>query len=354
VVFNTYCSNSSIKFCEGILKAWDNDKTKYIDTNGKVIANVTGYNNEDFSEGFAFVNGFYIDKTGELRLDLLASKSIGESNFYEGLAKVEGYDKKIGFMDKKGKIVIPIQYKAIEVFQEGLAAYRDNSGWGFIDKTGKIIIEPQFQKVHDGFKNGVCKVIKNNQWGYINKKGEFIWKEQNDIQYTKIDLSKWKLDTLETNKPFYVPKYSGSKNIPRQKKYPYLNAIILKVDTSDLTVFEDKYFGLKLYLINASKNTIKISAQDNRIKIIQQAKNKKGEWQDIEYHIDSFCSHSYHTLKFLPNEYQIFPIPIFKGAFKTQIRFKLLFQKQEIYSNIYAGYINYAQLTEHKNDVHYH
>ncbi|MES2691581.1 MAG: hypothetical protein V4658_14330, partial [Bacteroidota bacterium] len=114
--------------------------------------------------------------------------------------------------------------------------------------------------------------------------------------------------------------------------------------TVDLTVFADKYFANKLYLINASKDTVNIPAQDGRIKIIQQAKNKNGEWQDIENFINSFCGNSYYTLRLAPNEFQIFATPIFKGEFKTQLRFKLEIDKQIIYSNLYSGQINQGQL----------
>ncbi len=116
------------------------------------------------------------------------------------------------------------------------------------------------------------------------------------------------------------------------------------VDTMDLTVYEDKYFAYKLYLINATNDTIYIPAQDGRIKIIQQARNQKEEWQDIDNFINSFCGNSYYIVRLAPREFQIFEAPIFKGKFKTQLRFKLEIGKQVTYSNIYNGLINYGQL----------
>lgn len=61
-----------------------------------------------------------------------------------------GYDKKWGFRDAKGNIVIPAKYKEVDDFCNGLAAVATVSGtdnmmkWGFIDKTGKEVIPPKF------------------------------------------------------------------------------------------------------------------------------------------------------------------------------------------------------------------
>ena len=102
-------------------------------------------------------------------------------------------------------------------------------------------------------------------------------------------------------------------------------------------------------LVALIKYTIKIPAQDGRIKIIQQAKNKNGEWQDIENFYNSWCGNSYYTLRLAPCEFQIFATPIFKGEFKTQLRFKFELDKQIIYSNLYTGQINLKQFLNSRN-----
>lgn len=116
-----------------------------------------------------------------------------------------------------------------------------------------------------------------------------------------------------------------------------------------MTVYADKYIAHKLYLINASKDTIDLALQDGQIKIIQQAKNKNGKWQDIENFINSWCSHSYYMVKLAPHEYQIYPVPIFKGTFKTRLRFKVKLNKKEIYSNEFVGEINKGQFLNPKD-----
>jgi hypothetical protein len=180
----------------------------------------------------------------------------------------------------------------------------------------------------------------------------FVWREEIGHEYTKIDLKKWRLDTLRIIKPLYVDKYAGSDNVPHKKTFPSLTQLTLEIDTVDVTVYADRYFGHKLYLINATKDTVNIPVQDGRIKIVQQAKNKSGEWQDIDNFINSFCGNSYYTVELAPNEFQIFATPIFKGQFRTQLRFKLELGKSKIYSNIYTGHIEYGQFLDPEDKDH--
>lgn len=65
------------------------------------------------------------------------------SSFSEGLAAV-AIDKKIGYINKVGKIVIPIQLDRAKDFFEGLAVVKNsdknNFRFGFINKKGEMVI----------------------------------------------------------------------------------------------------------------------------------------------------------------------------------------------------------------------
>ena len=52
---------------------------------------------------------------------------------------------KVGYMDKKGSMVIKPQFDAGSIFVSGLAPVKVGEKCGFIDKTGKIIIEARFE-----------------------------------------------------------------------------------------------------------------------------------------------------------------------------------------------------------------
>jgi hypothetical protein len=79
--------------------------------------------------------------------------------------------KKCGFIDRNGNIIIDLIYKDAGNFSEGLAPVKtaDNK-WGYIDTTGKMLIEPRFKYVRD-FSEGLAPV--SIDWGYcfIDKTG---------------------------------------------------------------------------------------------------------------------------------------------------------------------------------------
>ncbi|WP_378177898.1 WG repeat-containing protein [Aquimarina sp. SS2-1] len=64
-----------------------------------------------------------------------------------------------------------------EPFSEGVAYVRckESGKWGFINLDGKIIIEPKYEDSYSsGFSDGLANVRENEKHGYINKVGEVI------------------------------------------------------------------------------------------------------------------------------------------------------------------------------------
>src|SRR3954447_13271666 len=56
-------------------------------------------------------------------------------------------DNLFGFIDRTGKVVIPLQFDNALPFSDGLAPVWIGGGtqWGYIDRTGKKVIQPQFE-----------------------------------------------------------------------------------------------------------------------------------------------------------------------------------------------------------------
>ena len=52
-------------------------------------------------------------------------------------AKLNGYH---GFINKKGKVIVPFIYSDASFFKDGLVMLKNNSKWGFLDTKGKTII----------------------------------------------------------------------------------------------------------------------------------------------------------------------------------------------------------------------
>src|SRR5947207_15985085 len=66
-------------------------------------------------------------------------------------------DGKWGFIDRTGKIVIPLQFDSANDFHEGLALVTANGKNLFIDASGRSVITPQFDIV-DHFSEGLAAV----------------------------------------------------------------------------------------------------------------------------------------------------------------------------------------------------
>jgi hypothetical protein len=126
--------------------------------------------------------------------------------------------------------------------------------------------------------------------------------------------------------------------------------VLLKPDES--RTIAEKFEGFAVYIINQTDDTVFFDAQDSRINMKLQAKNKKGEWSDIEYLPSSWCGNSYHNV-YLPANYQwSFTAPRYEGTLKTHIRAVLGYKKnleaeeQWLYSNEIAGSVNPGQFNQ--------
>jgi hypothetical protein len=108
---------------------------------------------------------FYIDATGKKSLDCPFEQC---KDFSEGLAIVR--DNRWGYIDTKGRIIVPLENKRVNPFHEGLA----NVDFFFMDKNGRFLFNHhQFEKAYN-FSEGVAPVLEGGRWGYINPNGEFV------------------------------------------------------------------------------------------------------------------------------------------------------------------------------------
>jgi len=92
----------------------------------------------------------------------------------DGLAKFyDTSNKKYGYIDKQGKIVIPAQFVYADDFSEGLAIVQKDYKYYFINPQGEQAFDKQFSNRPLPFKHGYSGVKKTNKkYVYINKQGE--------------------------------------------------------------------------------------------------------------------------------------------------------------------------------------
>ncbi|MDX2001765.1 MAG: WG repeat-containing protein [Chitinophagales bacterium] len=159
----------------------------FIDSNGKELTKLI-YEDAyyQFSEGLVGVMSLgkwgFINTKGET---VIYPDYTFVGPFSDGLAVVSkspdggGYNfPNKGAIDKTGKLIIPLKYKELQDFSEGLAAFytSDNSNFGFIDKTDKIVI-PQRYDFTTGFAFGYATVSlpdSANSDGLIDKTGKTL------------------------------------------------------------------------------------------------------------------------------------------------------------------------------------
>ncbi|AEH01914.1 WG repeat-containing protein [Lacinutrix sp. 5H-3-7-4] len=166
--------NGTFKAVDGAEKVWDfsvNPEIAYAKKDGKI--------------GFINKNGDWIV---EPQFDKVRA-------FVNGLAPVLK-NKKWGYIDTSGTLVIPHQYRDAEIFsKDGLAPVKLNKFWGFIDKTGKLVIEDRYaitaggfsifkKNNQKGFIDGLARVKDKKTWVYINTKGEVL----NNTNYKHLEL----------------------------------------------------------------------------------------------------------------------------------------------------------------------
>jgi len=161
-------------------------KYGYIDPEGLLVIDTVYTDARPFSDSLAVVrrNGFwgYINIEGKEVLSFTNKYDI-LTPFKNGVAVVYNTgstlsdDMKFGVINKKGAVVVPLEFDRIAEFNEGyaIAGRERNGGVGIIDKTGKFIVPPQYEVLSD-VREGICafQTEKSNQWGFINLEGKEI------------------------------------------------------------------------------------------------------------------------------------------------------------------------------------
>lgn len=162
-----------------IVQVKKNGKWAYLNARGDLITEFKYDDSEEFKDGCAIVstgkNGNYafglIDSTGK---EILALGSYDFMyDFKNGMAAVRK-NKKYGYIDTKGKEIIPCIYDRTDGFNSKVAFTVLNKKEGFIDQRGKEVIP--FGK-YDNLKetnNGFFRFSRLGKEGLIDAEGKEI------------------------------------------------------------------------------------------------------------------------------------------------------------------------------------
>ncbi len=151
-------------------------KAGYINASGNIVIPArfrvfgnAGY--DDFFEGVAamdILRPAFIDSSGAA-IDFSPYLVSGFAHFSEGVIPAAirlGKSRKYGFVDHRGKLVVPATFDGTDEFQDGLAPVL--IGWkrGYIDHAGTVVIAPRFN-LADRFSEGAARVILDGPCNYI-------------------------------------------------------------------------------------------------------------------------------------------------------------------------------------------
>jgi hypothetical protein len=241
-----------------------------------------------------------------------------------------------------------------------------------VDKFYGILNINDYKNVNYEYDN--VRLIDENDILINNKGGKFSYFNLIKNNYIYQDIQKQEKNVFIKNNidytlnSYYTASSTPSKNLDEfgyewgyngwamSNNFPIiidsLNKISYKKNQLKLIVDdtkknkEDNFLYYHAFLINDNKDTLYLNAEDSRVNIIIQAKDKKGEWKDIQTYYHSDCGNSYHTIKLEPHYFWKFKIPIFDGVFKTTLRLVLLIDEdtnKKILSNEFKGRINPSQ-----------
>ncbi len=243
-------------YYDGMVPVRVDDKWGFLDTKGKMAIKLMYNKVTIFDNGFAVAksgnNFLVINKKGE-EVSVEDPKVYVVKHFSEGLAPFNDKEKKNGFINTDGKVIIPAQFMSVGYFVDGLAwAKTMDKKIGFINKKGEWVIEPRFDaaKRFDPV-SGLARIKLNDKWSYTDKSGELIYMEDSESWGDFSDgLAKGKKDGKVgyfNSKSEWVipPEFEGGRNfkngfvaVKKGGKWGFINQ-------SGEWVIEPKYGGVK-------------------------------------------------------------------------------------------------------------
>lgn len=244
-------------FSEGLAAVRKGEAWGYINSQGKVIIPFAFSSAESFRDGLALVKPMrnydgstddkkaaaallslmtafmdtYIDKTGKP----IAEGLIGEN--HDGLFSICS-EKKYGYKDKQGNLVIPYRYEYADYFSEGFACVKLYGKKGYVNKQGKEITSFVYD---DGsqFSEGLARVKKNGKYGFINSQGKeitpfvFDWAENFSNGFACVEIDD-KLGFIDKNGKALDMDFNGEIDYKIGEELDY------KLDNKNLTETEKK------------------------------------------------------------------------------------------------------------------
>lgn len=197
------------------------------------------YEYEDVSElSEIYTEEVYNEDSGDTQVTTVETETSIELDYdyiYEaeddGWRKVRN-DDKYGFINKNGKLVVPVKYDYIYNLEDnGWRKVEINEKYGYIGGNGKEIIKPKYDYIYSPEDNGWRRVELKDKYGFVNSSGTEVVPVKYDYIYSPDDNGWRKVEV--NDKKGYI-NADGTEIIPAVYDYMYSwSGGLLKVEKGD-------------------------------------------------------------------------------------------------------------------------
>ena len=158
--YRNYRDEAIVPYNEGLIKIWKGDKVGFANESGKIVIPCKYQKASEFNDGLVAV--CYCSRYGDYGPCFGYSKFLDNNNreidfkydvyhpFYENLAAVySDSEKKYGFINRAGEVIIPFDYEDAGSFSNGLAPVEKDGKWGYISPSNQVVIPFKYDKAGD-------------------------------------------------------------------------------------------------------------------------------------------------------------------------------------------------------------
>ena len=213
------------------------------------------------------------------------------SYHYCGTYKVS-LNGKWGVIDKNNKIIIPLEYDAIDYITDYIIAKKDEL-WGLFDISGKQLLAPEYDDIEISRCSNLLRIVKNSFYALFNLTTGKI----TDFKYISIRVFDDKTILVKTQDGYGIIDSSFKEIAPC--KYEVLKEIYLQGIFHEPVLFAIQ--NSKSYIINYNNVILKtVEYEDIKPLHLKEvlAVKQNGLWGLIDYNFNYIVSPRYYDISY--------------------------------------------------------
>ena len=277
------------RFFDGLAVASENGYVGYINTKGDFVIKPEFEYALPFHHGVAKVwkdgKVYLINQKGKIFFDhnyLFIKYAVRDSFEPFFLVTTYGFPRKMGVIDKNGKLLVDTIYNNIQPFCEGLAVIQKGNETGVVNLQGKIIVPfgkySQIGNFNSSRANVVSSEWEENTVGAIDKLGNLVFKEADckgsDWNCNGWDYSYWRKSYRPSSSFYYEFAFSDGLAIlnktDESKKLINLNGKTIYEGNGDIKLLGEGFAMVMTKTQEESVTTSSSAVFDSKGNLILQ------------------------------------------------------------------------------------